>query len=677
MGDVAKEVINAGYEEESAAYERFVESYSAGKTDEGLEGLILRLYDFAMSYPWPKECLRNWEEAYHIEDAAQLQNAPWMSLLWEQARKYLEEAREIADKNRELSLGPDGPAVYEKTMQADREWLESLLKITDYNEMYEALQSHTWKRLSPVKDPDVSEVLKERIQDERNHMKKLVEELGETFFPVPEEEVWKTMTDCRESIHVLTELTLQFMEAYGQKKREKSILDFSDMEHFALDILLKKEGDAVVRTQAAKELSLRYEEVMVDEYQDSNLVQEYLMNAVSGWAKEKNNTFMVGDVKQSIYRFRLARPELFMEKFKKYTLTDSGEQRIDLHRNFRSRAQVLESVNYMFRQIMGEELGGVAYDKDAYLYPGAAFPEKTTKEDENFADTEVIFVDTDGPDSFELSEKISDRELEALAIAGRIREIAGKEQVFDKKTGTYRPAGYGDIVILLRTMEGWADTFAKVLGGQGIPAYTASKTGYFSALEVVTVLNLLRICDNPRQEIPYGAILHSPMVGCTAQELALIRTHAPEAPIYEAVPLYAENGEDAILREKLEDFLELLEDLRRQVPYTPIHQFILNLFRKTGYKDYVSALPGGAQRQANLDMLVEKAMDYEKTSYRGLFHFVRYIDSLQSYKVDFGEVNLTDGTDTVEIMSIHKSKGLEFPIVFVAGMGKNFNTQEL
>ncbi|MGI6070510.1 MAG: helicase-exonuclease AddAB subunit AddA [Blautia sp.] len=673
MTDVAREVLEDAYAQKDEAYDHFVESYSTGKTDEGLEDLVIQLYEFVMSAPFPLECLEEWEKTYAPEDRKALEESPWMQLLWEKAGHYIEEALELARENVKLALEPDGPAVYEKALEADLEFLEKLSGLRDFDEMHQALAKPAWTRLPPVKDPMVSETVKERVKEGRQRVKDLTGELCGTFFAAPLDEVLQTMADCKSSVHVLTNLVRSFMEVYSQRKREKNLLDFSDMEHFALEILLRKEGDVLKMTQAAKELSLRYEEVMVDEYQDSNLVQEYLMNAVSGWAKEKKNTFMVGDVKQSIYRFRLARPELFMKKQKSYTLEDSSEQRVDLHKNFRSRPQVLDGINFLFRQIMGEDLGGVEYDEAAALYPGASFPETGQKEKA----VEVLMVQTDGPGTEEIKGSRSEREMEALAIAGRIRELVGHAQVLDKKSGQYRPAEYGDVVVLLRTMEGWADTFAKVLGGQGIPAYTASKTGYFSALEVVTVLNFLRILDNPRQEIPYGAVLHSPIVGCTAQELALIRVSAPKLALYESVPAYAQEGEDGPLREKLSRFLDLMGELRETVPYTPIHEFIRNLLSRTGYQAYVSALPGGAQRQANLDMLVEKALDFEKTSYRGLFHFVRYIDSLQSYKVDFGEVNLAGGTDTVEIMSIHKSKGLEFPIVFVAGMGKNFNTQDL
>ena len=449
-------------------------------------------------------------------------------------------------------------------------------------------------------------------------------------------------------------------------------------------------------SQAAKELSAKYDEVLVDEYQDSNFVQELLTTAVSGWINQKKNIFMVGDVKQSIYRFRLARPELFMEKYKNYSTDEAKEQRIDLHKNFRSRAQVLESVNFIFRQIMGEDLGGVAYDKDAALYPGASFPEG---ESEEFVKTEVLLIEKDGEELADVQESAdagaqgsqmelenqNAQELEALAIAQRIQEIVGKEQIVDKETREYRPVEYGDIVILLRTAYGWAETFREVLASQGIPVYCTSRTGYFSALEIVTVLNYLKVCDNPLQDIPLMGVLRSPIVGCTSQELAELRIQYPKGLLYESVTAYVGESsktdflnEKDFLKLKLSNFLQLLEKVRNMAAYTPVHELILYVLKETGYGNYARALPGGEQRFANLTMLVEKAMDYEKTSYRGLFNFVRYIEQLQAYEVDYGEVNLTGaGNTAVEIMTIHKSKGLEFPVVFVAGMGKQFNFQDM
>lgn len=621
---------------------------------------------------------------YKIETTEELRETKCIKLLWKAAVDELETAEHLAREARKLCDAPDGPNLYGEALDSDLLFIRKLKKTAeerDYNVLAQLLEKPSFARLSGKKMPEADEQKKQRIKELREEEKEILRELGQKYFQGTEEEILDMLKCSREPLEMLVELTRQFTERFSKAKREKNILDFTDMEHFALKILMKKEDGQMQMSQAAIELSEKYEEVLVDEYQDSNLVQELLTTAVSGWVNQRKNIFMVGDVKQSIYRFRLARPELFMEKYKSYSVEDGEEQRIDLHKNFRSRAQVLESVNFIFRQIMGEDLGGIAYDKDAALYPGADFPAGGSRE---FVKTEVLLVEKDGA---ELEEEAGDQnaqELEALAIAQRIQGMVGREEIVDKKTGKYRPVEYGDIVILLRSAYGWSETFREVLASQGIPVYCTSRTGYFSALEIITVLNYLKVCDNPLQDIPLTGVLRSPMVGCTSQELAQIRVLYPQGLLWDSVEQYVKSREEGCdaaekpLMEKLQRFLELLEKVRNMATYTPVHQLILFILKETGYGNYARALPGGEQRYANLSMLVEKAMAYEKTSYRGLFNFVRYIEQLQAYEVDYGEVNLAGaGNTAVEIMTIHKSKGLEFPVVFAAGMGKQFNFQDL
>ena len=410
---------------------------------------------------------------------------------------------------------------------------------------------------------------------------------------------------------------------------------------------------------------------MIDEYQDSNLIQETILNSISTCGSGRYNIFMVGDVKQSIYRFRLSRPELFLEKFDTYDTEDNQTQRIDLHKNFRSRKKVLESVNVIFRQIMTRSLGGIVYDDQAALYPGADYPEG------NNLDTEVLVIDEDMDDWKEVHESISARELEARAIAGRIRDLVQSQNVIDKKTGAFRSARYSDIVILTRSISGYADLFTEVLSREGIPVYASTREGYFATREIGLVLDYLRTLDNRRQDIPLAAVLASPIGGLTDEELAVLKSSGKEVSFYQAVADYRKSGASKKIRMKLEMCLGQMDEFRKIVPYTPMHELLREILDKTGYGDYVSAMPGGNQRRANLDMLIEKARVFENTSYKGLFHFVRYIEQLQKYDVDYGEASMEDEqSDTVRIMTIHKSKGLEFPIVIVAGMGKRFNLQD-
>ena len=698
-GDVVKALLEEHYAQKDEKFQKFVECFATGKSDENLGDLIQKLYEMAMSNPFPEEWLQKCLGDYRIESLEELRETEWMKMLWDAVGDELQEAELLIREARNVCAEADGPYLYEDALNSDlilvRD-LQELAEKRDYNGIVKALVKPAFARLSTKKAPDVEEQKKQRVKELRDEEKGILKELGQRYFQSSEEEILEMIRYVREPIEMLIELTVQFMEQFGMAKREKNILDFTDMEHFALQILMTKEGEEIHMSQAAKELSAKYDEVLVDEYQDSNFVQELLTTAVSGWINQKKNIFMVGDVKQSIYRFRLARPELFMEKYKSYSTDEAKEQRIDLHKNFRSRAQVLESVNFIFRQIMGEDLGGVAYDKDAALYPGASFPEG---ESEEFVKTEVLLIEKDGEELTDVQESAdagaqgsqmelenqNAQELEALAIAQRIQEIVGKEQIVDKETREYRPVEYGDIVILLRTAYGWTETFREVLASQGIPVYCTSRTGYFSALEIVTVLNYLKVCDNPLQDIPLMGVLRSPIVGCTSQELAELRIQYPKGLLYESVTAYVGESsktdflnEKDFLKLKLSNFLQLLEKVRNMAVYTPVHELILYVLKETGYGNYARALPGGEQRFANLTMLVEKAMDYEKTSYRGLFNFVRYIEQLQAYEVDYGEVNLTGaGNTAVEIMTIHKSKGLEFPVVFVAGMGKQFNFQDM
>ena len=514
-------------------------------------------------------------------------------------------------------------------------------------------------------------------------------------------------------------LTKQFADEFAAAKRRKNLVDFHDVEHFALQILVDEETEKAKKT--AEEFRDTFEEIMIDEYQDSNEVQETLLRSISREERGENNIFMVGDVKQSIYRFRLARPELFMKKYDSYSLEESTTQRIDLHKNFRSREEVLTCTNDIFYKIMARSLGNVEYDAEAALYPGASYPampvqenpvgekaaedEKVSGKQINGFTPEILLADSN--DELLEDTDFSDKKtLEAKMVAEKIRHLMKTQPVTDKATGELRMAHYSDIVILLRSLSGWADSLVEVLNGNGIPAHTVSSTGYFSTVEVQTVLSMLRLLDNPRQDIPMAAVLRSPMAGLTDEELAVLRLEDGSVPFHEAVlelaeGLYEEDGQKEIsnpeadqkqgknadekpenhiestAHRKLLEFYKKYRQLRQLVLDTPIHELIEIILCETGYGHYVAAMPAGNRRTANLNMLLEKAAAYEKTSYKGLFHFVRYIDELQKYDVDFGEADMVgENEDVVRIMSIHKSKGLEFPIVIVSGMGKNFNKQD-
>ena len=695
--DVLGRVLEQNYEEPSEAFSDFVEGYASGKTDAALNEMILQLYEFSRSYPWPEKWLDSFVGAYRIETREELDRAEWLAPLTENICFVLKDCEQLLKQALAITQQDDGPDMYEKAVQSDLEKYEGLSRLTSFCELSGALSDIKYDRLASSRgfegDPDKLELVKSLREQAKDVVKKLCRQY---FFCSPEMMI-EQLERTEPMLEEVVRLTKQFADEFAAAKRRKNLVDFHDVEHFALQILVDEETEKAKKT--AEEFRDTFEEIMIDEYQDSNEVQETLLRSISREERGENNIFMVGDVKQSIYRFRLARPELFMKKYDSYSLEESTTQRIDLHKNFRSREEVLTCTNDIFYKIMARSLGNVEYDAEAALYLGASYPVSA-----DFI-PEILLADSNDEllEDTELSDK---KTLEAKIVAEEIRHLMKTQPVTDKATGELRAARYSDIVILLRSLSGWADSLVEVLNGNGIPAHTVSSTGYFSTVEVQTVLSMLRLLDNPRQDIPMAAVLRSPMAGLTDEELAVLRLEDGSVPFHEAVlelaeGLYEEDGQKEIsdseadrkqgrnADEKTENHIEITahrkllkfykkyKQLRQLVPDTPIHELIEIILRETGYGHYVAAMPAGNRRTANLNMLLEKAAAYEKTSYKGLFHFVRYIDELQKYDVDFGEADMVgENEDVVRIMSIHKSKGLEFPIVIVSGMGKNFNKQD-
>ena len=699
--DVLGKVLEQNYEEPSEAFSDFVEGYASGRTDAALNEMILQLYEFSRSYPWPEKWLDSFVGIYRIENREELDRAEWLAPLTQNIRFVLKDCEQLLKQALAVTQQDDGPDMYEKAVRSDLEKYEGLSKLTSFCELSVALSDIKYDRLASSRgfegDPDKLELVKSLREQAKDVVKKLCKQY---FFCSPEMMI-EQLERTEPMLEEVVRLTKQFADEFAAAKRRKNLVDFHDVEHFALQILVDEETEKAKKT--AEEFRDTFEEIMIDEYQDSNEVQETLLRSISREERGENNIFMVGDVKQSIYRFRLARPELFMKKYDSYSLEESTTQRIDLHKNFRSREEVLTCTNDIFYKIMARSLGNVEYDAEAALYPGASYPVSA-----DFI-PEILLADSND-ELLEDTELTDKKTLEAKIVAEEIKHLMKTQPVTDKAAGTLRAARYSDIVILLRSLSGWADSLVEVLNENGIPAHTVSSTGYFSTVEVQTVLSMLRLLDNPRQDIPMAAVLRSPMAGLTDEELAVLRLEDGSVPFHEAVlelaeGLYEEDGQKEIsdseadseadqkqgrnadgkkeddiettAHRKLLKFYKKYRQLRQLVPDTPIHELIEIILRETGYGHYVAAMPAGSRRTANLNMLLEKAAAYEKTSYKGLFHFVRYIDELQKYDVDFGEADMVgENEDVVRIMSVHKSKGLEFPIVIVSGMGKNFNKQD-
>ena len=699
-----------------------VEYFCPGGRESVLEQHILNLSRYAGSFPWPAEWLEERKNDYAAGDMEALVHSDYGQYLTERVNRTVEGCLEKLREVKRLCELPDGPYMYGELTEAEIEQLERLTSCKDLEEQAAKIPAVTFARLPSKKDDSVDPAKRELAKAIRNSVKDTLSDLSESYFKTPLELAVEQGKACREPLRILLDLVLEFDRRLLAAKQERHLIDFSDMEHYALQILLKREkveesgGTGTDRTETkyrivpsdvAMEYRQYFQEILIDEYQDSNLVQEYLLSAISGEEEGRYNRFMVGDVKQSIYKFRLARPELFLEKYDTYQ--ETGDLcRIDLAKNFRSRIQVVDAVNDVFSRIMSREIGGIAYDDKAALYPGAVYPaqedpaygselllirkpEKGEREEsgigEQHAEGAGVLVDYDNV-----------RQLEALAIAARIKQLKGSLQVMEKSTGELRPVRYSDMVILLRTTSGWDEEFKKILEQQGIPVYITSKTGYFGALEVQELLQFLRVLDNPRQDIPLFGVMQSVFGGFTQEEIAQIRSggegHSRKRmTLYEALKEVAQSGrtvkegeeisagesagEEAELSQKADTFLQRIGHYRDLTPFTSIRDLLQRILDDYDYLNYVTALPAGSKRRANVEMLLTKASAFEKTSYFGLFHFIRYMEQLEKYDVDYGEADtLDENADVVRIMSIHKSKGLEFPVVFVSGLSKRFNMQD-
>jgi len=604
----------------------------------------------------------------------------------------------LIEEVRRLSLQPDGPFAYGETAQKDLilfQEAKGFITERSWAEAYIFFQAAKLDRAKSQKKGSCDEELLELAKAKRKQAKELFEKPIETYFKRSPERLLDEIRLMKPMIETLVELAIQFSEQYGKAKSAKGLVDFSDLEHFALSILTDEVDGELVPSSVALDYRAHFKEVLVDEYQDTNRLQETILQLVKSGNASSGNMFMVGDVKQSIYQFRLARPQLFLEKYDSYSKEEGKYQKIELHQNFRSRDEVLQSINEVFYQIMTKNLGNIQYTKDAALHPGAGFPKAEGRVGEK---TEFLMIHGSGNLLKQLDEDAVDytsREMEAKVIAGKIKELTDPVnglQIWDKRLGGkggYRTAGYGDVVILLRSLSGWAEDFVNVLMNEGIPAYAERKTGYFTAPEVETILSMLNIIDNPMQDIPLAAVLKSPIGRITDEEMAHLMAvwkktakKGQDRGLYGAWQHYRKEYEEAAdpeypeLSQKLKTFFELLSLYREKSSYLSIHELLYDLYEGTGYFDYISAMPAGEVRRANLAMLVEKASAYERTSYTGLFHFIRYIENLKKYDTDFGEASLAGEENTVRVMSIHKSKGLEFPVVFLAGMGKKFNKQD-
>ncbi len=672
LRDTAGDFLESRYQEADPAFLACVDYFCAGMRDDALEDLLITLIGKISSTPFPEDFLREHESDYDVPAESAVWELPWAKPLLSMIRTRILDLAVLYDRMIALSSSGDGPAAYTALLTAERQGF------LDCGEDAESIRQTLLRpfedlpRVSGKKAEGVSEEKKKAVQSMRQEVKKVCKDIVGRYFSVDEEEEKRKMQEASGPFKTLLELTAGLYRAYAEEKKARGQIDFGDLEHFALRILTDRdENGRIVPSRTACTLRSYYEEIMIDEYQDSNEVQELLLSMISGEAEGRYDRFMVGDMKQSIYKFRMARPEIFMEKFDLYRPDGPVNERVDLDRNFRSRPEVLTFVNRVFRKIMRPEAGGILYDDVAELKAGAEFPFPDGAEPDLYL-PEILWT-AGGEDTDETK-----RMQEARTIAARIRRIVGTLPVYDKDKKILRPARYGDIVILLRTGKGWFEEFRQVLEEEGIPVHVTAQTGYFSAAEIRTVLELFKVLDNPRQDIPLYAVLHGYFGGFSEEELSGIRASYPEGSLYDAIEYAA--SPDADLPEigkRAEEFLEKLKRWRTLAAEYTVYDLLVYILDESGFENYSAAMPAGAQRTANLKMLLSQAESFNNMRENSLYHFLRYIDRMNTYEIDYGEASLSDEqADVVRMMSIHKSKGLEFPIVFAAGLSKKVNRSD-
>lgn len=671
--EVIDDLFEEKYEEEDSNFIKLIKTYTKYNQDEVLKDLILRVYSYIQASPFPEEWLEEQIEKLNIEDGTNFSDTVWGKIITENANQILEDSiLKLQNIRTRMTRFPELDKFTAKIEDDIDKYTYIQNNLSDWDTAVEAI--NTLKNAIWTKDQKITNDLKDEAKDVRESTKDEFKKVKKLMNCSSEEAV-QDIKYMYPILKMLKDLILEFSQKFYQRKREKNIMDFSDMEHLALKILVKKdENGNVVKSEIAKKYENKFEEIAIDEYQDSNLVQEYILTSVS----RGNNIFMVGDVKQSIYKFRQARPKLFLDKYDSYKLEPvNGEDRkIQLFKNFRSRSNILDFTNLVFEDIMSRELGNIEYNQDEYLNLGANF--ETIQNQDYKTELEILDLSEENDDIWktdeegteEEQEKVEDVVLEARFVARKIKElIDDKYQIIDKKIGR-RDIQYKDIAILLRTSSGVANVYEKEISELEIPVYSDSSSQYLQSVEIETIMSLLRIINNPMQDIPLVTVMRSPIGNFTDNELIEIRMADRNSSFYEAL-LKSD-------LEKAHRFLALLKELREDEEYMTLDEWIWNIYTKTGYMNYVNLMPNGALRVSNLRMLFERAKQYEEASFKGLYNFINFIDKIKFNQEDLKAAKIIgENENVVRIMTIHKSKGLEFPVVILAGVGKQFNFRDL
>ena len=712
--DVLETMLEEKYErpertEDLPAWEDFIsfmDDYGDEKGDEIIKGAILKLHNFAQSQPFPEK----WLQSQQKQKVETLANSPWLGAVIPEMKNGLMAVIAQYEELAALGRSQDDAAFaaawapYGELMQQDLVGLDAIREAFQvlalspetekWDELTQQVSKFSWGALRGKIYNDLKTLypeVRQAFEERRKVVKDALTKFKDTYMKQTAAQMEEDMAANQQAVAVYAQLALDFGSALQAAKKERNVLDFNDLEHYALQILsAEDETGKVIPSEAAQALQEKYKSIMVDEYQDTNGVQETILNLIA----REDNRFTVGDVKQSIYRFRLADPTLFQAKYDSFVeepTADDKNMLITMKKNFRSRAEVLAPINFIFDQIMTREAAEIEYDDRNKLYPGADYPEHEhtlkgpmeldliLQEQTDAQEKKKAPVDTEAEDDSE--EDLQGFKLEAQYIAQRIARLMEENPfVFDKDQGTYRPIAYRDIAVLLRAVSGKANILLETLRRSSIPAYANVDGGYFEAAEVRLMLALMKVLDNVRQDIPLAAVLASPIGGFSMEELTQIRLASETGDLYDG--LLASFSVDSKLPPELAVRTAAFQaDLARWRSYAvsySVPELIWLLYRETGYYDYVGGLKGGLLRQANLRMLADRAADYERTNYRGLFRFLRFIENLQKRETDLSVARTLGASENVvQIMTIHRSKGLEFPVVIVADTAKGFNFKDL
>ena len=690
--EIIEEIFEKKYEEEDKDFNTLINTYTSYRDDTPLKEIILKIYNYIQSNPFPEKWLNEKIAMFNLEgkneEHSDFSNTVWgEELLKEVEEELIDDITALQDIEDSLSFDSELNKFWQ-TIRSDIDMLQTLKNNLDnWDRAYEISKNInfvTWPRKK------IESSIKEEAKIIRDDVKKKLNKVINKILICDSDEAKQDIQDMYNVLDKLKYVILEFQEEFSKRKRERNIVDFNDIEHFALKILLKETEEGKIEpTDVAKKYKEKYIEIAIDEYQDSNLVQEYILNAVS----KGDNIFMVGDVKQSIYKFRQAMPELFFDKYKNYKKIEDKKQednlKIKLFKNFRSRENVLKFTNLIFQDIMSNLLGDIEYNQEEYLNLGAQYPEekqnlnteiniidlKENEEEQSNVSTEEL---NESVENEEQQERIEDIELEARFVANKIKEIVqNKYQIWDAKKDKYRDIKYKDIVVLLRSTSNIAPIFEQEIIRLDMPVFSDSSQEYLDSIEIQTVMSLLKIIDNPMQDIPLVTVLRSNIGKFTDDELVEIRLSDKYENYYTCMKK-AKLDVNPKLKDKIQRFFESIEEWRKEQEYLSLDELIWKIYIDTGYYNYVGLMPNGALRQANLKMLFQRAKQYESSNFKGLYNFINFIEKLRLSSGDLGAAKLIgENDDVIRIMSIHKSKGLEFPVVFLSSTGKQFNLMDL